>query len=252
MKTERHRWLTPPSIVEADRTSVHVWLAALNISDMHRQKLELMLSQDEHQRAQQFYFERDRCQFVVARGLLRALVGQYLQVAPSTINFNYGPHGKPELPRGHNDALHFNLSHSHGLAVFAFAWEREVGIDIEYMRPLEDLESIAQQFFSEQEQFILQNLPTPLKQQGFYNCWTRKEAYIKATGMGLSQPLDEFAVSLAPHEPAQLLHAQGKPDEAKQWSLHELRPPAGYAAALAVAGPDAKLTCWRWDEMRLR
>lgn len=246
MLSDQQPWLLPPLRLEADTASVHVWLAALTLPAADLQQLEAILSQDESLHAQRFRFERDRCRFIAARGMLRMLIARYLQVAPSTLQFTSGPYGKPALsPRSGGDLLRFNLSHSQDVALYAIAWGREVGVDIEYMRPLDDMESIARHFFSPQEQAALHSLPAALQQQGFYQCWTRKEAYIKASGIGLSQPLDQFAVSLAPDEPARLLYVQDQPDEVRRWSFQTLQPPDGYAAALAVEGAEWQLACWK-------
>lgn len=164
-------------------------------------------------------------------------------------NLVYGLRGKPSLaPSYGGESIRFNVSHSNELALYAMTNHREVGVDIEFMRPLDEVESIARRFFSTREQAILRSLPAHLKQQGFYNCWTRKEAYIKATGEGISQPLDQFDVSLAPGEPARLLSVSGKPDEASRWSFEVLRPSIEYAAALAVEGSGWQLMCWKWEE----
>jgi 4'-phosphopantetheinyl transferase len=235
-----------PPVGQRNETEVQVWLAQLDQPPSVCDRLEQILSEDELLRARRFHFERDRQHFIVARGLLRSLLGCYLDLAPTALQFAYGHHGKPMLVHQPTDsALHFNLSHSHDLALYALAWGREVGVDIEYMRPLEDAEDIARHFFSLPEQAMLRELPAEEKQQGFYNCWTRKEAYIKAIGEGLSQPLDQFVVSLAPQEPARLLSVQDKPDETSRWSFQALQPPTGYAAALAVEGTGWQLSCWQ-------
>lgn len=246
-----HRgWPLPP----ADRTTwdgdVHVWLAELEQPEGTLQHLRRFLADDELSRAQRFYFERDRRHFIAARGVLRALLSTYLHMPPAAVQFTYGPRGKPALAAAHAaERLFFNLSHSHELALYAVTHEREIGVDIEWMRPLDDAESIATHFFSAREQAALRSLPAHLKHQGFFNCWTRKEAYIKATGEGLSQPLDAFDVSLVPGESARLLSVLGKPGEVERWSLQALQPPAGYAAALAVEGSGWQVRCWQWHEM---
>lgn len=248
MRSDEFPWLSPPQRLEADAASVHVWLAALSLPAASLQQVEALLSHDEYLHAHRFRLERDRCHYMAARGILRTLLGRYLQVAPASLHFVAGPYGKPMLaPDSGSDLLRFNLSHSHGLAVYVVAWDREVGIDIEYMRPLADLESLAQRFFEPQEQDALRSLPAGIRQQAFYQCWTRKEAYSKARGVGLSSPLDQFSVSLVPDEPARLLSVQGEPDEVRRWSLQALQPPDGYAAALAVEGAEWELACWQWN-----
>ncbi|HEY7414459.1 MAG TPA: 4'-phosphopantetheinyl transferase superfamily protein [Ktedonobacteraceae bacterium] len=245
-----HPFLPPPPegrpVWDAE---VHVWLAELEQPARTVQQLASVLSEDESLRARRFYFERDRRRFIVARGVLRRILGWYLDLPPALLQFTYGPRGKPSLlAASGGERLRFNVSHSHELALYAVTRDRELGVDIEFMRPLDDAENIARHFFSASEQATLRSLPASLKHQAFYNCWTRKEAYIKATGEGLSQPLDEFDVSLAPGEPAKLLSVVGKPDEVRRWSFEALQPPAGYAAALAVEGAGWNIACWRWAE----
>lgn len=242
-------WLAPLRVPLLGEADVHVWLAELEQPEHTLQQLTSALDKDELFRARRFHFERDRRHFIIARGVLRGILGSYLKIPPAQVSFVYGPRGKPALaPDDSNNRLRFNVSHSHELALFAVARDREIGVDIEWMRPLEDAEQIATRFFSAREQAELRNLPHSLKHQGFYNCWTRKEAYIKAIGEGLYQALDEFDVSLTPGEPVQLLSVLGKPEEAKRWLLQAVQAPAGYAAALAVEGADWHLRCWKWEE----
>jgi 4'-phosphopantetheinyl transferase len=203
------------------------------------------LRADERQRAERYVFKKDRMHFVVARGLLRVLLGHYLRQEPQHLRFIYGPHGKPALatdPGGVD--LRFNVSHSHSLALYAITRSREVGVDVERIRPKVVQEPIAERFFSPREVTVLRALPTPLQATAFFACWTRKEAYMKATGDGLTLPLDQFDVSLAPGEPAALLHTTWDPQEAARWALQDLAPAPGYRAAVAVAGHDWRLTCW--------
>ncbi len=241
-------WPLPPAGSPAWDAEVHIWLAALEQPEHIVQRLAGLLAGDELLRAQRFYFERDRRRFIVARGALRSILSRYLDIAPAQVQFSYGPRGKPALAAACDDGrLRFNVSHSQELALCAVTRDREVGVDIEFMRPLDDAESIATHFFSAREQAALRSLPAHLKHQGFFNCWTRKEAYIKAIGEGLYQALDAFDVSLAPGEPAQLLAVLGKPEEAQRWTFQALQPPAGYAAALAVEGADWQFCCWQWE-----
>ena len=209
------------------------------------QRLWCTLTADERQRAERYIFQKDRTHFVVARGLLRVLLGCYLRQEPLHLRFIYGPHGKPALATDTGGvALRFNVSHSHGLALYAITRGREVGVDVERIRPKVAQEKIAERFFSPREVTVLRALPTPLQATAFFACWTRKEAYIKATGDGLSLPLDQFDVSLAPGEPAVLLRTAWDPQEVACWALQDLAPAPGYRAAVAVAGHDWRLTCW--------
>ena len=144
------------------------------------------------------------------------------------------------------EGLCFNLSHSHGIALYAITCGREIGIDIEYFRPDVEVEKLAERFFSPREAAVLRALPEHLRKEGFFNCWTRKEAYIKAEGKGMSIPLSAFDVSLTPGEPAALLRTESHPQETSRWSLQALSPEPGYTAALAVKGHDWELKCWQW------
>jgi 4'-phosphopantetheinyl transferase len=224
---------------------VHVWRAALDVPESQVWSLWDMLTTDECQRAERYVFQKDRTHFVVARGLLRVLLGRYLRQGPQYLRFIYGPHGKPALATDTGGvALHFNVSHSHGLALYAITRGREVGVDIERIRSEVVQEQVAEHFFSPREVTVLRALPSPLQATAFFACWTRKEAYIKAIGDGLALPLDQFDVSLAPGEPAALLHTTWDPQEAARWALQDLAPAPGYRAAVAVAGHDWHLTCW--------
>jgi len=224
---------------------VHVWRAALDVPESQVRRLWDMLTLDERQRAERFFFEKDRTHFVVARGLLRVLLGRYLQQDPPRLRFTYGPHGKPALATDPSGvALRFNVSHAHGLALYAITHGREVGVDVERIRPEIAQEKIAERFFSPREVTVLRALPTPLQASAFFACWTRKEAYIKAKGAGLALPLDQFDVSLTPGRPAVLLHTAWDPQEAAGWALQDLAPAPGYRAAVAVAGHAWRLTCW--------
>jgi len=241
-------WPAPPEDWMACDIDLHVWLVGLEQPAAILQRLAGVLVADELQRAQRFRFELDRQHFIVARGTLRSILSSYLKIPPALVQLSYGLRGKPALAATcGNGRLRFNVSHSQALALYAVTYDRELGVDIEYMRPLDDAESIATHFFSAREQEALRRLPAHLKHQGFFNCWTRKEAYIKATGEGLYQPLDGFDVSLTPDEPAELLGVLGKPGEVRRWSIQALQPPAGYAAALAVEGAGWHLACWRWE-----
>jgi 4'-phosphopantetheinyl transferase len=224
---------------------VHVWRAVLDVPESQVRNLWYTLTADERQRAERYVFQKDRTHFVVARGLLRVLLGRYLRQDPRHLHFTYGPHGKPALATDTGRAsMHFNVSHSHGLALYAITRGREVGVDVERIRPAVVQEQIAEHFFSPREVIVLRALPPPLQAPAFFACWTRKEAYIKAKGDGLTLPLDQFEVSLAPGEPAALLRTAWDPQEAAGWALQDLAPAPGYRAAVAVAGHDWRLICW--------
>jgi len=211
---------------------VHVWIADLD--SYLPDNFERLLSIDEVQRAHRFHFAKHRNHFVIARGLLRKLLAAYLACNPVELKFEYAAKGKPSVAAAH--AIKFNLAHSHGQAAYAFSRNRELGIDIELMRQDFGGEDIARRFFSTHEVQCLETVAKDLAGQAFFNCWTRKEAYIKAIGEGLSMPLEAFDVSLAPGEPAALLQNRLNEREVERWSMQSLTAPDGYAAALVVEG----------------
>jgi 4'-phosphopantetheinyl transferase len=245
-------WGPGPRKPVLEGSAVQVWCASLEQDEARVAAFFQTLSVDEKARAQRFYFARDQRHFVVGRGVLRDILSRYLDLPPQELLFAYGPQDKPSLAPALAErsakalALRFNLSHSGDLALYAFTYGREVGIDIERLRPLEDAERIARRFFSTREVQVFCALPTHVRLEGFFNCWCRKESYIKATGDGLSMPLDRFTVSLTPGEPARFLHVDGDPAEAARWSLRELHPAPGYAAAVCVAGEGWELAQWSW------
>jgi 4'-phosphopantetheinyl transferase len=220
---------------------IHIWRAHTG-HQAARQRLGMnLLSSDERARANRYHFERDRRCFVVGRALLRTILARYLESAPSKVQFTYGPHGKPSLAEGcGNTRLCFNVADSHELILLAFSRRLELGIDLEYMRDLPDAEQIAARFFSAEEHAVWQSLPADQKVAGFYNCWTRKEAFIKATGQGLSYPLRRFEVSLTPGEPARVMRIDGSVQQATGWALWMLNPGPDYAGALAAPLPEAE------------
>ncbi len=242
-------WDPPPARPVAAGAEVHVWRVALELPRARVEQLAQALSEEERARARRFVFEDARRRFTAARGALRAILGRYLGVAPGDLAFACNAHGKPALAGGAGEGgLRFNISHADGLALVAVALGREVGIDIERVREDFATEEIATRFFSPAEFAALQALPAGARCAAFFNCWTRKEAYVKARGAGLSLPLDRFDVSLAPGEPAALLVTADEPAEASRWSLRELAPGAGYAACLAAAGHGWQPRLWQWPE----
>jgi 4'-phosphopantetheinyl transferase len=201
------------------------------------------LSDAERLRASRFAFERDRCHFIVGRARLRYLLASRLGVQPDAIEFVYGASGKPALSRRFADAdLHFNVSHSEDVAVYAFSQGREIGVDVEVVRELRDADDVAAHFFSARENETYLALQPGDKPIGFFNCWTRKEAFIKALGDGLSYPLDRFDVSLAPGEPARILRVGSVRGEACDWAMHELALGPGLIGAV-VAQKHGEKTC---------
>jgi 4'-phosphopantetheinyl transferase len=235
----------PPPLTPEE---VHVWRIALEVGERLLTRLRQVLADDERRRAERFHFDKDRRHFIAARGALRVLLGRYLGQRPEEVRFVYGNQGKPSLAREHkgND-LRFNLTHSHGLALLAATRGRDIGIDVERVREMErDGEPLAERFFSPREAAALRALPLEPRREAFFHCWTRKEAYIKANGKGLSLPLDQFDVSLRPGEAAALLATHQDPDEVNRWSMRSLLPGEGYVGAVAVEGHSWRLWCGEW------
>jgi 4'-phosphopantetheinyl transferase len=223
------------------KDEVHVWRAPLD------QPVPLgfdrILSEAELKRARRFRFERDCSRFIVAHGLLRIILSRYVNVEPSQLCFCSNLYGKPALVASSGQAaVRFNLSHSDGLALYAIAMDREVGIDLERIQTDFAFEQIGEQFLSPREAAELDALPTCLRREALLTWWTRKEAFVKARGQGLSLPLDQFSVSLAPSQPARLYTYE--PGKALHWSLQDIMPGFGYVATLAVEGRNWQLKCW--------
>lgn len=227
---------------------MHLWCASLDEGPERAERVLSMLSEDERQRAGRFRLREDRRHFIVARGLLRVILGRYLAAEPPDIRFHYNGYGKPALTRGPgHSGLRFNVSHSNGLAVYAFAQDRDVGVDVEYIRADVPIDEIAEKFFSLSENADLRAMPDVVRHEAFFCCWTRKEAYIKARGTGLSLPLDGFDVSIGPGDRNVRLRHHAEPEESARWFLYSAAPAPGYTGALAVEGAVRRLERWRWD-----
>jgi 4'-phosphopantetheinyl transferase len=239
-------WETPLELVGLDPDEVHVWRASLDVAPERLQTLSRTLSADERERAERFHFLRDRNRFVAARGLLRILLGRYLQMPPDQLRFGYNSYGKPFLAN-EDTFVRFNLSHSGVLALYAVTRGHEIGVDVEYVSEDVDTAGLGERFFSTREVAALNSLPAYQKQRAFFACWTRKEAYIKARGEGLSAALDSFSVSLKPAEPPALLNVENDPQEISRWCFQEIHPDPRYAAAVAVEGRNLLFRCLEFE-----
>ncbi len=245
---DRDGWTDSPDLLELRPDEVHVWMADLRALRHATVSLADCLAPEEMVRAKRFVFAEDGSDFIVARAYLRAILSWYLKTQPDQLSFGYGPHGKPELVDGLGvlSAVSFNLSHSHGLALYALSLRRAVGIDIERIDPSLEFDSLSRQFFSPSENRVLCGLFPGLKPSAFFKGWTSKEAIVKAIGDGLSLPLDRFDVCLLPEADARLIAVDGDVGKAAEWQLYALSPPSGYAAAVAVEGRDrVRLRYWR-------
>jgi 4'-phosphopantetheinyl transferase len=220
---------------------VHIWQASLSSFPTAFQQNQLFqyLTDEERLRADRYVHIADRVRFIVARGVLRVLLGGYLNINPANIVFEYGAHGKPRLAsilgQGSSN-LCFNISHAGDGVACIFARGREVGIDIEQIRDNVDIEGIAERFFSASEFLALQRIAPTKRLIAFFNTWSRKEAFIKAIGSGLFYSLQQFDVSIGLDEPAALLAIDGDQQKAKNWALHAFTPMADYVGAWIIGG----------------
>jgi len=226
---------------------VHVWRASLSCSPVELIEYEALLSQDELERARRFRFDVHRNRFVLRRGVLRLLLSRYLQIAATDIELEYMPHGKPVLARHHGSTLRFNMSHSRDVALFVLCDRREVGIDVEYIQLDFFDHAIPERFFAPGEAAMLRARTLAQQPEAFFELWTRKEAYVKACGLGLSLALDSFEVPLCDGEPVRLLRPAPKAHAPGCWTMHALQPAPAYAAALVVQGRAFTPRCWTWS-----
>jgi 4'-phosphopantetheinyl transferase len=240
-------WAPPPDCLVLTNGEVHVWRISLAQRASTLKRCRSLLSPAELAKVERFHFHRDRDRFTIAHGALRDLLSRYLATTAEQLCFtNYG-NGKPELALKSNPMnLRFNLSHSGELALLAVTKSLLLGVDIEFVRndfhPIE----VANAFFSKKEVEALHILPVRQRAQAFFNCWTRKEAYLKARGDGLSFPLESFDVAFAPWERPALLNVRSDPGEALRWQIYDLRPGEEYTAALAVEGSAHTLKYSDW------
>jgi 4'-phosphopantetheinyl transferase len=236
-------WCQPPAELPWPHAEVHVWRATLAWPEAAAYRLEQCLAADERDQMERFRFEKDRRRYLLGRGLLRSLLGRYLDVSPQALRFETTAAGKPHLASGQRQ-LQFNLAHSGEYVLIAIADGRAVGIDVEEVEDDIEARQVAAHFFSPNERRDLEMLTGRARIEAFFECWTRKEAYVKARGEGLSLPLDQFDVSLRPGEPARLIATRLDPAEAQRWQLSGLDVADGYKAALAVEGEGCTLRFW--------
>lgn len=233
---------TVPSKLGDDE--VHLWQVQLDAPALQQTCWEDPLSPDELERARRFHFPRDARRFTTTRGMLRTLLAEYLGARPKEISFEYGPKGKPALAGKHaSSGLHFNVSHSEERAFIGMA-RRNLGVDIEHVRDDVRVDEIAQRFFSVAERKALFSLTPEQRARAFFDCWTRKEAFIKAKGDGLFLQLDEFDVSVVPDEPARLLATRPDLEEVKRWQMSATDVGPEYAAAVTVEAGQLELSYW--------
>jgi len=248
MNSEKFQWsqAVPGKFINSDE--IHVWRVFLDVTTDEFEKLRESLSVDELARAGRFHFERDRKRFTIARGILRRILGAYLNKHPAKICFEYSVHGKPML--AHNpgdDDIYFNLSHSGAFALYAISLRKKIGIDIESIRDDVSVGQVAQQFFSQNEIRSLEKIDINKRSELFFQYWTRKEAFLKATGEGISFPMDQCDVSLISGGVWSPVIVQDNNRKISSLNVQDLFPGNGYAAAIAVEGGDCNISCWHFS-----
>lgn len=236
--------MAPPDIALAPG-DVHVWRASLDVPHACVGDLTGVIVDEERARAERFVFPRDRDRFIVGRAVLRTILGGYLGIDPRQLRFRYNRHGKPALADELAGGLRFNLSNSQGLALYAVTRGREIGIDLEQVDSRVSDEALSMRSFSPPEIDALLAVPAASRKEAFFRYWTRKEAYVKGRGEGLSIPLQQFDVSRTPQEPVLAWDSAGEQHDDSRWYVEDLKPGEGYAAALAVEGADRRVTCWQ-------
>ncbi|MDA0711594.1 MAG: 4'-phosphopantetheinyl transferase superfamily protein [bacterium] len=231
--------LLPDLLPDLIRDAVHIWHRPLDLTESDLRRCESVLSAEEADRAGRYTFAKGRDHFVAARGMLRLLLSHYTQLRPEDLVFAYGEKGKPELADGQADVC-FNVSHASGFAAWAFARNRKIGVDIEWRHRRANISAIGKRFFSDVEWTALCDLPEDRLREGFFRCWTRKEAFVKALGDGLTYSLKAFDVSVGAR--AELLRVEGEHCP-PHWTLGSLENlPADYIGAVAFQGQAAVLS----------
>jgi 4'-phosphopantetheinyl transferase len=225
----------PPADLTLEADDVHVWLGSMLQPPAEIALFMELLGPEERERAARYLFEEDRKRFIIRHGMLRILLSRYLGMEASRLRLHHGEHGKPALTETDEAALYFNLSHSDAIALFAFSRDYELGVDIERIREISEMKQIVARYFSAGEKLKFNSTPRHRKKEAFFNCWTRKEAFIKATGEGLSRPLDGFDTMAAP----------GSGDQTT-WKIYTLGLGQEYAGSLAANCNNLNLWCFRW------
>lgn len=223
-------------------SDLHIWSAALSGSADDLEHFHSLLAVDEKARAERFYFERDRDRYIVGRGILRTLLASYLNMEASKIPIAYGPHRKPVLQLSQTDkTLHFNLAHSNEWAAYVFGWDRPVGIDLEHIRPLPDVDDLVQRFFSPRESTLIRSLSGGQKWDSFFQIWTCKEAILKAYGSGLTTPLDQFEIFVGAEGAVTTTSLTEDSAQLANWKIQIFELIPGYKSAISVKGNIGKV-----------
>ena len=245
MKSLEQLWPGAPAEVALPPGEVHLWSARLDPPEQFLRTCETLLAADERARAARFREGPLRDRYIAGRGTLRILLGRYFRADPAEISLVYQPHGKPELgPRWNERGVEFNLSHSGEVALFAFTHARPIGVDVEAVRRMPNAAGLMERFFAADEIAQWRQALPERQDLVFFQGWTRKEAWLKAVGSGLSFPLDQFCVTM--DGPASVLSIRGDESEAATWWLESCEPCSGYAAAFALQGSVRAVRQWRF------
>lgn len=240
-------WPLPPAGLTLEPQHIHLWQAVLEVIPERLLDYWALLAPHERERAERFRFPQHRDRFVIGRGMLRSILGSYLQISPAQVGFEYSERGKPFLADWAE--LAFNISHSGDRALFAFAWRAQLGVDLECVRPMPDAVQLAARFFCASEAAVIAAAPTAERERAFFRAWTRKEAYLKATGQGILG-LADIEVAIAADRLPEILAIEGDRARALGWFLYHLEPAANYIGAVAVDGilrsPAWKLDRWQF------
>jgi 4'-phosphopantetheinyl transferase len=240
-------WSRPPASPRLVPGTAHVWRASLRLPVETVRRLGSLLSDDESARAGRLRSAELKADFQASRGIQRDILSRYTGIPAASLSFSYSAHGKPALERtGAVPDLCFNISNAGGMALFALTTHRRIGVDLEPIKPVRHALAIAERFFSSEEVQHFRMLPPEQVDRSFLTVWTRKEAFIKALGEGLSFPLADFDVSFAAGEPARLLRTRPL-DTAAQWSMIELQPAQGFVGCLVAEGTLESVTFYDWD-----
>ena len=239
----------PARLGELGPNEVHCW--RFDSTDFAAEELASVLSEDERRHAERFRIATLRSRYITGRGTLRLLLGRYLKSDPASFTLAYQAHGKPELgPSWRTAGLEFNVSHSHDLALYAFTRGHAIGVDVEHIRPMPNVEGLLERFFSPEEVRQWRQAPAERQLRVFFQGWTRKEAWLKAVGSGLSFPLSDFCVAM--DGPARIISVRGDRAEGAAWWLEGFEPCEGYVAAAALRGPVTQLRTWQFSALESR
>ena len=242
-------WQNSPSQPLLANKRVHVWRANLDLPTTEIERLAAFLSTDEIARANKFHFLEHKRRFIVARGILRQLLGNYLQISPNKIEFEYSDRGKPRLAASMgNSYIQFNVSHSMEYVLYGFTNNHLIGVDLEFLRETQDAAELAKSFFTHREYELIANSTDEERQKAFFQFWTAKEAYLKAIGTGLSDSLSDIEITFDCAKKPKLLSVGENIATVGNWSIYHFIPAANYVAAIIVNTqiPKQQINFWNW------